>query len=345
MTFTFSHIVSCFFTSHLASERGLSANTIASYSDCMRLLIQYACEKFKLEPEKLGMEMFTRELVVEFLAHLETQRNNDSATTNQRLAAIKTFFHFLARNVPQLLHTNELIQAIRPKKTDHIPPPSLTTDEVKAILAVPDTTTLIGARDQALLTLLYNTGARVQELADLTLSDLRLDSPATAAVQLTGKGRKQRSIPLWDSTFQPLQHYLEMRTQAHIESDHLFLNIKNQPMTRFGIGRRIDVYVETAKKQCPSLSDRSISPQVFRHSTALHLIEAGVDITVVRAWLGHVDLKTTSQYVEVSVQRKREALEKIPAPANDNPSEAPLWKQPGIMNLLSCLSRKTRYVA
>ena len=249
MTFTFSHVVSCFFTSYLASERGLSANTIASYSDCMRLLIQYACEKFTLEPEKLGMEMFTRELVVEFLAHLETQRNNDSATTNQRLAAIKTFFHFLARNVPQLMHTNELIQAIRPKKTDHLPPPSLTVDEVKAILAVPDTTTCLGARDQALLALLYNTGARVQELADLTISNLRLDS--SASVRLTGKGRKQRTIPLWAETVQHLQHYLTMRTQANIESDHLFLNSKNQPMTRFGIGRRIDVHVENRTTTLP----------------------------------------------------------------------------------------------
>jgi site-specific recombinase XerD len=345
MTFTFSHIVSCFFTSYLAAERGLSENTIASYSDCMRLLIQHACEKFKVEPEKLGMEMFTRELVVEFLAHLETQRNNDAATTNQRLAAIKTFFHFLARHIPQLLRTNELIQAIRPKKTDHLPPPSLTPDEVKAILGVPDAATLIGARDQALLSLLYYTGARVQELADLTLSDLRLDSPATAFVRLTGKGRKQRTLPLGTETIQPLQHYLKMRKQAHIQSDHLFLNIENQPMTRFGIGRRIDVHVESAKKRCPSLDHRSISPHVFRHSTALHLIEAGVHITVVSAWLGHADIKTTSQYVEVSVQKKREALEKISAPTNASIPETPVWKQPGIMNLLSCLSRKENYVA
>lgn len=215
MSFTFSHIVSRFFNSYLASERNLSANTIASYSDCMRLLIQYVCERLQLEPEKLSMDVFTRELVVEFLAHLETKRNNDAVTTNQRLAAIKTFFHFLARNVPQLMHTNELIQAIRPKKTHHLPPPSLTIPEVHAILAVPDTATLMGARDN----------------------------------------------------------------------------------------------------------------------------------TIVKDCLGHVDLKTTSQYVEVSIQRKREAVEKVPAPANDNQPEAPRWKQPSIMNLLSCLSRKARYVA
>jgi integrase/recombinase XerD len=343
MNITFSHLVTCFFTSYLATERGLSENTIASYSDCMRLLIQYACDRLHLEPQKLGMEILTRELVVEFLDYLEKTRANDAPTTNQRLAAIKTFFHFLARNVPQLMHTNELIQAIRPKKTDHLPPPSLTVNEVKAILAAPNTSDLLGARDKALLMILYNTGARVQELANLTIGDLRCDNPAT--VILTGKGRKKRTIPLWPETIQHIQHYLKIRQLARIEPNHLFLNIEKKPMTRFGIGRRIALHAETAKKQCPSLSRLGISPHLFRHTTALHLIEAGNDITVVKDWLGHADLKTTSQYIEVSVQRKREALEKIPAPANSNDTEPPRWKQPVIMEFLSCLSRKTHYVA
>ncbi len=343
MSFTFSHLVTRFFISHLANERGLSENTVAAYSDCMRLLINYACERFALDPEKLTMDRFTRDLILEFLDHLQSDRQNCEASRNLRLAAIKAFFHFLARTVPELMHLNECVQAIRPKKTQHAPPPSLTLDEVDAIIASPDPAELLGARDKAMLQTFYNTGARVQELADLTVADLRCETPAL--VTLTGKGRKRRAVPLWPETIQLIQHYLQLREHAGIQSAHLFLNAAARPMTRFGIGRRIDLHVRTAATRCPSLRDRHISPHVFRHTTALHLIEAGNDITIVKEWLGHADLKTTSQYVEVSLQRKREAIEKIPAPAGSTKPEAPIWKKPALMDFLSRLSRKARYVA
>lgn len=343
MTFTFSHLVTRFFISYLANERGLSENTIASYSDCMRLLINYACERFAVDPDKLSMGMFTRELILEFLDHLEQERQNCEASRNQRPAAIKTFFQFLARTVPELMHLSECIQAIRPKETDHLPPPSLTVVEVDAIIANPDPTRLLGARDKALLQTLYNTGARVQELADLTVPDLRYDIPAT--VTLTGKGRKRRTIPLWPETVRIIRHYRQIREEHGIHSDHLFLNVVGQPMTRFGIGRRVQHHAEAAAVRSCSLRDRRISPHVFRHTTALHLIEAGNDITVVKDWLGHADLKTTSQYIEVSIQRKREAPEKAPAPGSSTEPEAPIWKRPPLMDFLSRLSRKADYVA
>ena len=343
MSSTFSLLVTRFFISHLANERGLSENTIAAYSDCMRLLIDYACERFALHPEKLTTDLFTPDLILDFLDHLEGDRQNREASRNLRLAAIKAFFHFLARTVPELMHLNECVQAIRPKKTDHTPPPSLTVDEVDAIIAAPDSAELLGARDKALLQTLYNTGARVQELADLAVADLRFETPAL--VTLTGKGRKRRAVPLWPETIQLIRHYLRLREQAGIQSAHLFLNAAARPMTRFGIGRRIDLHVRTAATRCPSLRDRHISPHVFRHTTALHLIEAGNDITVVKEWLGHADLKTTSQYVEVSVQRKRAALQSVPAPASSTKPEAPIWKKPALMDFLSRLSRKARYVA
>jgi len=343
MSFTFSHLVTRFFISHLANERGLSENTIAAYSDCMRLLINYACERFTLDPEKLTMDLFTRDLILEFLDHLQSDRKNCEASRNLRLAAIKAFFHFLARTVPELMHLNECVQAIRPKKTEHTPPPSLTVDEVDAIIASPDPEELLGARDRAMLQTFYNTGARVQELADLAVADLRFETPAL--VTLTGKGRKRRAVPLWPETIELIRHYLQLREQAGIQSAHLFLNAVGRPMTRFGIGRRIDLHVRTAARRCPSLHDRHISPHVFRHTTALHLIEAGNDITIVKEWLGHADLKTTSQYIEVSLQRKREAIEKLPAPASSTIPEVPIWKKPALMAFLSRLSRKARYVA
>lgn len=343
MTVTFSYLVTRFFVSHLVNEKKLAQNTIASYSDCMRLLIDYACRRFEVAPEQISMDMFNSELIVDFLDALEAERNNIETTRNQRLAAIKAFFQFLARTVPELMHLNECIQAIRPKNTEHNPPPSLTRTEVDAIIAQPDPVSLIGARDKALMQTFYNTGARVQEIADLQITDMRAAGPPT--LTLTGKGRKQRVVPLWPETVELIGHYLQMRKQAGIESEHLFLNNRAAPMTRFGIGRRVALHAESASHRCPSLCERAITPHVFRHTTALHLIEAGNDITVVRDWLGHADLKTTSQYIEISIERKRAALAKVPTPASSTETPPATWQTPPLIHFLTKLSRSKHYVA
>jgi site-specific recombinase XerD len=343
MNISFSHLITSFFTKYLASERGLSENTVASYSDCMKLLVNYACERCGVGPEALQMNMFTRELILAFLDYTETDRRNCEVTRNQRLAAIKSFFSFLARNIPELMEVNSRIQAIRAKKTDHRPPPSLTRDQVEAIIAAPDPLTLLGARDRALLQLLYNTGARVQEIADATISDIRFDTPAE--ITLTGKGRKRRVVPLWSETAEAVRYYLQLREQAGIHSEHLFLNNKSEPITRFGIARRTKLHADAAAADCPSLRTRSITPHVFRHTAALHLIEAGNDVFLVRDWLGHADIATTSRYVEISIERKRAALEKVPPPINAAVPEPPQWKSPGILDFLTRLSRKQHYVA
>ena len=343
MKITFNYLVTTFFTSYLASERGLSSNTIASYSDCMKQLINYICKRFEIRVDSIDIQTITSEIILGFLNNIENERHNSTATRNQRLGAIKTFFNFLAHNVPELMHQNECIQAIKLKKTTHIPPPSLTVEEVAAILTVPDAETLLGARDKALLQIMYNTGARVQELADLTMTDFRFESPAT--VTLTGKGRKTRVIPLWQETVEHLQHYIALRTENGTESEHIFLNNKGEPMTRFGIGRRLEKHAKTAAEKYPSLRNRRITPHVIRHTTALHLIEAGNDIFIVKDWLGHVDIKTTSQYVEISIDRKRQALEKLPPPDGDSPPETPVWKQSDLIRFLNKCSSKAHYVA
>ncbi len=335
---TFSYLVTTFFTAHLSAELGLSPNTVASYSDCMRLLVNYLCERLEIDPEAIDIQMITPDRVIDFLNAIEKDRANATASRNQRLAAIKTFFHFLARTVPELLHANERIQAIRLKSTEHHPPPSLTVEEVEAILACPDTNTLLGARDKALLQLMYNTGARVQELADITTTDLHFETPMTVTV--TGKRKKTRIIPLWKESVEILEYYLECRKQKGIESEHLFLSNRNHPMTRFGIGRRVALHAQAAVAACPSLKGRNITPHTFRHATALHLVEAGNDIFAVRDWLGHGHVKTTSLYVEISLERKRKALEKMPAPDGGKPPESPQWKQPALMEFLMRCSRK-----
>ncbi len=334
---TFSHLVTAFFQKYLAAECGLAANSIASYSDCVKLLINFACARFRVHPEDLGVDQFDRELITDFLDDLERRRRNGATTRNQRLAAIKTFFHFLASNVPELMHLNETIQAIRQKKADHTPPPSMTIEEVDAIAAVPDPSRLIGARDRALLKLMYNTGGRVQELADLRICNIRFDASAT--VTLTGKGGKTRIIPLWEDTIAAIKHYVQFREQTAIQSPRLFLNVKGQPMTRFGFGRRVGELARKAAEHCPSLCGRPITPHVYRHTIALHLLESDNDIVAVQQWLGHADLRTTSQYLEVSIERKRAALAKVPPPESGEPVEASQWKQPALMAFLTNLSR------
>lgn len=333
---TFAHAVTTFFTAYLSVERGLAKNTIASYSDTVRLLIDFACDRLGTKPDALHIEQLDRELILAFLDHLESTRRNAAATRNQRLAAIKTFFRFLARSMPELMQLSATVQAIAQKNTAHQPPPSLTEDEVQAILAVPDPGRLLGARDKAMLLLFYNSGARVQEVADLRPEHA---DRAAAVVTLTGKGGKTRSVPLWLQTCQAIGHWLALREHSAVSSQRLFSDAAGRPLTRFGIGRRVAQLAGRAADACPSLCGRTVTPHVLRHTTALHLVESGVDIAIVKDWLGHADLQTTSAYLEVSLRRKREALAKAPPPYAGPAPEPPRWKEPAIMDFLVRLSR------
>lgn len=332
---TFGTLIVNFFRHYLANQNGYSKNTIASYSDCIRLLINYACETLGVSFDKLSIEAITDTLVLDFLDYLETERNNAPRTRNQRLMAIKTFFRFLALQDPELTETCDRICAIKAKRTEHNVIDSLELFEVQAFLEVPDTSTIWGARDSALLLLLYNTGARVQELADLKVKDLRLDAPLQ--VTITGKGKKQRIVPLWDETADAIRHYLALREAKGIESDKLLLNTRRENISRFGINHIIDKYRKLAQKKCPSLASKKITPHTFRHTTALHLIQSGVDITVVAEWLGHVDIKTTHLYANINIEMKRKALEKCKAPNVDKSMKSkiePQWQDPDILNYL-----------
>jgi integrase/recombinase XerD len=338
MKTSFSHLVTSFFNVHLKMERGLSPNTIASYSDALRLLFDYICQQAHIPIEKLEIGYITQKLVLDFLASREEEQDNSVSSRNQRLAAIKAFCHFLAGQAPEFMHVNASIHAISAKKTDYKPPPSMTEEEVWAIINTPDPATLMGACDRAMLLMLYNTGARVQEIADLKITSVH-DNPKAPTVTIVGKGRKQRETPLWPETVAAINHYLKLRESMNIQSPHLFLSIRAEPLTRFGIGRRIEQFAKKAAEKCPSLVGRRITPHTFRHTTALHLIEKGVDITIIKEWLGHADIKTTSQYIEVNLQRKRQALDKFKAPGTADVVEHPTWKNPTVMAFLKGLSQ------
>jgi len=337
---TLGSLVFSFFRNYLTNQKGCSPNTIASYSDCITLLIRYCCERLGVSSDKLSMEKISEELILNFLDYLEQVRGNDPKTRNQRLGAIKTFFRFLALQDPTLTLVCERVCAISAKKVQHKVLPTLDDDELRVILGQTKTDTLLGARDQALLSLLYNTGARVQELVDLDLPDLRLEAPFQ--VLLTGKGRKERVVPLYEETITAIKHYVDLRQQAGLKHKALFLNARGNRISRFGIAHVVAKHARQAAPKCPSLVDKKVTPHTYRHTCALHLIQSGANIAVVKEYLGHADIRTTHLYIEIDVEMKRKALEACPppcAPRTDQPQTAS-WLDPPVMTFLKDLSRQ-----
>ena len=342
MQHTAGTLIVSFFRNHLASEKNLSSNTLSSYSDCIRLLLDYACERLQITFDKLAMDAINEELILDFLDSLESQRDNVPQTRNQRLGAIKTFFRFLARQEPNLTAACERVCAIRPKKTEDKLYTTLEKDEVDTILQNPDTTTLQGARDAALLSTLCCTGARVQELVDLNINDLRLDN--CRQITLTGKGNQQRIVPIWEETAKLISHYLELRKLQGTDESALFLNAKGQRITRFGINYIIKEHVKSTSKLCPSLKNKHVTAHTFRHTVALHLVQAGEDIFKIKDLLGHADINTTNKYVDISIDMKREAIQKtapeVSSNLPDGEDDLPQWHKPPVFNFLKQLSEK-----
>ena len=336
---TFGNLIVRFFRNHLSREKGASPHTIASYATCIKLLLNFCSQRFHVSFDKLQLASISSDLVLDFLDSLQTVRENVPSTRNQRLAAIKTFFRFLALQDPTLADHCSRVCAIKAKNTPHKVVTTLEPQEVQAMIEATDPTALFGARDQALLMLLYNTGARVQELVDLKVSDLQLHHPTQ--VLLTGKGQKQRLVPLWPNTVKALQHYLDRRRANAIDHESLFLNSRLTAITRHGINYVLEKYRKRAARQSTSLEAKHVTPHTFRHTTALHLIQAGVDLTVVKHWLGHADIRTTSLYVDINLEMKRQALEKCRSPEahSTEPVQEPQWLEPDVLQFLDSLAR------
>lgn len=329
-----------FFNNYLTNELGVSGNTISSYSDCIRLLLDFTAERLGVSCDKLSFDAITDSIILNFLDHLEAERSNGAATRNQRLAAIKTYFRFLARHEPTMLAACERVCAIRAKNVPHKVMETLTQPEIQALFKDLEPDTVHNARDRALLSLLYNTGARVGELVDLDVSDLRMETPYQ--VKLTGKGRKERIVPLHEETVVDLRRYLTMREEDGITSKVMFLSEKGERLTRFGVSYIIKTRVSEAAKHERSLVGRKITPHTIRHTTALHLIQSNVDLCVVKVWLGHADIKTTSLYVEINIEMKQKALKDFPSPTQSKKvSETPNWQKPNVMKFLLGLSSGT----
>lgn len=299
------------FFERLVSERGVSAHTIASYRDTFKLLLGYTQQRTGRTPSALTLEDLDAPLVLAFLDHLESVRGNSPRTRNLRLTAIRSFMRHASLRAPTALPVAQRVLAISPKRFDKPALGFLSREEVTALLDAPDRNNWSGQRDAVLLAVLYNTGARVSELAGLRIADLLLDRQV--AVHLRGKGRKERVVPLWKSIAKQLRAWLPRIDQ----SPHapVFPNRAGKPITRSGIEHRLSVTVTKASARCPSLAARRISPHTMRHTTAMHLLQSGVDIAVIALWLGHEDTATTHMYLEADLAMKEAALKRLDEPA------------------------------
>lgn len=333
-TTDFAEHLATFLTMYLPGQRGLSANTIMSYRDTFKQVLQYA-ESCGIRPEKLTLAQFNSDFIEEFLSWLEKERGCSRGTRNQRLAAIHSFARYVYSKRPEYLFECQKIMGIRSKKQPEPLIQFLTPDAVRAVLSQPDILTVYGRRDAVMLSLLYDSAARVQELCDLRVRDVRLDEPYT--VTLTGKGEKTRSVPIMSSTAALLKTYAaeNMMTTSDKYDCPLFLNHQNGKLTRAGIAYILKKYCDSAREQFPQVPMK-VSPHTFgRHSKAMHMLQAGVNLIYIRDFLGHVNISTTEIYARTDVETKRAAIEKAAIVVSP---ELPDWaKDKSLMTMLTKL--------
>lgn len=296
-----------FLLEYIPIDRNLARNTQHSYRDALRLVVIFASEVLRRKPDELLVEDLDANLVRRFMGHVEGDRKCSVSTRNQRLAALRSLARFIGERCPEQLAWCAQIRNIPFKKSEHRPVGYLERSEIDALLAAPDRSSKLGSRDYALLLFLYNTGARADEAAQLTIGDLELhgrNRKSQSFVQLHGKGDKLRLCPLWASTTLVLRELIKAR-DSH---ERVFLGRSARAITRFGVHDIVTRYARRTTKTRSSVPQRKVGPHTIRHTTATHLLRAGVDINTIRAWLGHVSIDTTNVYAESDLETKAKAL-------------------------------------
>lgn len=302
--------VTAFFNERLTRERRASVHTCDSYAYAFKLLLEYASKQLKTAPSRMEFEQLDAPLVIAFLDHLETARSNGVGSRNVRLAAIKSFMHFMEYRVPPALQQIQRILAIPMKRADTRLVRHLSSQEIQALLDAPTPTDRTGIRDRAMLHLCYAAGLRVSELVGIRLNDLTLQPQPSILVH--GKGRKERCLPLWKQTTAALRAWLAVRGTVAVPE--LFVNARGEPMSRAGFEYILEKHTSVARERCPSLAAKRVTPHVLRHTCALTILEATKDIRKVSLWLGHAHVQTTEMYTRADPSIKLEALEATTAP-------------------------------
>jgi len=319
----FSKSLTDFLSKYLPGERGMSSNTINSYKITFILFIGFVESQKKIRVNKLSLKDITKECINEFLEWLQRERKCSDSTRNVRLAAIHSFFSYLQYEVPENINEWQRILSIKVKKTKKRTMNYLTIEGIKLLLAQPELSTKKGRRDLAMLALMYDSAARVQEVIDLTASSVRLTKPFT--IKLVGKGNKARIVPLMDKQVMHLKYYMEKNhlLEPHANLYPLFYNSRREKLTRAGVYHILQHYASAARNKDQKLIPENISPHTLRHSKAMHLLQAGVNLVYIRDILGHESVQTTEVYARVDSKQKREAIEK--AYADVVKREGPLW--------------------
>jgi len=306
----FAWYLTGFLSKYLPGQRNLSSNTIASYRDAFKLFLIFCETEKKRKMDRLELADISRELVVEYLAWLEEHRSCSISTRNQRLAALRSFFHYVSSSAPETLLVCQKILSIPMKKNAQQIMSYFSPEGLRLLLEQPDTSTPQGRRDHAMLVLLYDCAARVQELVDLCLRDVRLENPATVTVR--GKGRKRRIVPITSKAASILKQYLLEKgwfgTTESLDFP-VFMNSRQLKLSRAGIAYILSKYVEAARRINEGLIPQTVSPHSLRHSKAIHLLRSGVPLIYIRDFLGHVSVTTTEIYAKVDSEERRKALE------------------------------------
>jgi len=296
---SFAFMLQHFFLKRLGDQRNASPHTIACYRDTFRLLLEHVSGRTRKPPTLLTIEDLDAQAILDFLDHIETGRGNAPSSRNIRLAAIRSFFRSCSYLAPDKLSVIQKVLAIPRKRTARHEVAFLSVEEMQAIINAPDLATWSGLRDHTMFAALYNTGARVSEITGMKIMDLSLSTPS---VKIHGKGRKDRLMPLWLSTVKLIKNWL-----THVNRDPenpLFPNARGKHMTRHGVGYRLEIAKKSAESQCPSLKDKHVSPHSVRHTTAIHLLQSGIDISVIALWLGHESPVTTHHYLQSDLAMK-----------------------------------------
>lgn len=321
---TLAAALRAFFSQHLTLTRGLSPHTVTSYRDTFVLLLRFLAARHGSDVVDLDLEHVRADDVLAFLDHLESERKNSVATRNSRLAAIHAFARFLATRDPEHVEEAQRLLAVPIKRGPSRAVDYLEGDEIAAMLEGISSKRPDHIRDRALLLTLFNTGARVQELLDIRAGDLQLDRPTF--VRLRGKGRKERLCPLWPETVTAIQALLHISRASTEDSTPIFRNHRGEPMTRFGVRYLMRQYAERAQTTAPTLAAKRIHPHTGRHSAAVHLLRAGVDLVTISHWLGHASIETTNRYAAIDLETKRKALDRAGPVMGASKSAVTAWR-------------------
>lgn len=308
---SFPTLLRKFFTQRLIQQQHVSPRTVVAYRDSFRLLIAFAHRRLRKSPSEMTIDDFDTPLILAFLKHLEDERHNCIRSRNARFAAIRAFMQYIAFEEPSAVALARSVLAIKIKRFEQPMVGFLSREYIEAILAAPDSSTWIGQRDRMMFAVLYNTGARISELLGMRAGDLTLTP--TAWVRIRGKGRKERSVPLWSNTAKDLKRWL--RAYPRADDKPLFPSRSGGALTRVGFTDRLRRAVASASKRFPELAKRRIFPHLVRHSVAMHMLQTGVDITVIALYLGHESPTTTHRYVEADLQMKDQAIKALRPPS------------------------------